>query len=159
MNKTINTFRIFIIILFTVLFAGCADNAVIDINKEISKNNWSYIKKVSIPVKIDDVNTSYNIYMNLRHTAEYKYSNIFVLIHQVNPGGKKATERKEFQLAYPDGEWLGSGSGNLYTYQLIFREKYKFPFPGTYIFELEQNMRDNPLREIRDVGLRVEPTH
>lgn len=146
-----------ILLLSSVLFIGCNEKAVVDANKEISSRNWSYIKKVSIPVKIEDVNTSYNLYMNLRHTADYKYSNIFVLIHQVNPGGKRTTERKEFQLAYPDGEWLGSGAGNLYTYQLLFREKYKFPFPGTYVFEFEQNMRDNPLREIRDVGMRVEP--
>ena len=146
-----------ILLLSSVLFIGCNEKAVVDANKEISSRNWSYIKKVSIPVKIEDVNTSYNLYMNLRHTADYKYSNIFVLIHQVNPGGKRTTERKEFQLAYPDGEWLGSGAGNLYTYQLLFREKYKFPFPGTYVFEFEQNMRDSPLREIRDVGMRVEP--
>lgn len=150
-----NLFRI--LLLSSVLFIGCNEKAVVDVNKEISSRNWSYIKKVSIPVKIEDVNTSYNLYMNLRHTADYKYSNIFVLIHQVNPGGKRTTERKEFQLAYPDGEWLGSGAGNLYTYQLLFREKYKFPVPGTYVFEFEQNMRDNPLREIRDVGMRVEP--
>jgi gliding motility-associated lipoprotein GldH len=94
--------------------------------------------------------------MNLRHTADYKYSNIFVLIHQIAPGGKKVTQRKEFQLAYPDGEWLGSGAGNLYTYQLPFKEGYKFDAAGTYTFIFEQNMRDNPLREVRDVGMRVE---
>lgn len=147
------------IIIFTLIFASCADNAIIDVNKEIDSRNWSYIKKVSIPVKIEDVGKAYNLYMNLRHTANYKYSNIFVLIKQINPGGKKATERKEFQLAYPDGEWLGSGAGNLYTYQLLFREKYVFPAPGIYTFEFEQNMRDNPLREIRDVGIRVEPAN
>src|SRR5699024_9528138 len=90
------------IIIFTLIFASCADNAIIDVNKEIDSRNWSYIKKVSIPVKIEDVGKAYNLYMNLRHTANYKYSNIFVLIKQINPGGKKATERKEFQLAYPD---------------------------------------------------------
>ena len=80
-----------------------------------------------------------------------------MLIHQKAPGTKTITERKEFRLAYPDGEWLGSGSGNLYSYQILFKEKYKFLKAGTYIFVFEQNMRDNPLREVSDVGLRVEP--
>ncbi|MBC8051449.1 MAG: gliding motility lipoprotein GldH [Sphingobacteriaceae bacterium] len=148
--------RVIAFLCVLTIAAGCSDNAVVDLNKEISSRRWSYIKKVSIPVKIDDSNKRYNLYMNLRHTADYKYSNIFVLIHQTGPGGKK-TERKEFQLAYPDGEWLGSSSGNLYSYQLLFREGYSFPSPGTYVFEFEQNMRDNPLREVRDVGMRVEP--
>lgn len=136
--------------------ASCQDNSVIDDNKEITARNWTYIRKVSIPVTIEDASKEYNLYMNLRHTADYKYSNIFVLVHQISAGAKTITERKEFQLAYPDGEWLGSGSGNLYTYQLPFKEKYKFPKAGTYTFQFEQNMRDNPLREIRNVGLRVE---
>jgi gliding motility-associated lipoprotein GldH len=44
----------------------------------------------------------------------------------------------------------------LYSYQLPIYLNYRFPAKGTYIFELEQNMRDNPLKEITDVGLRVE---
>lgn len=144
---------------WSVFLSGCLDNAVIDINKSIASRRWSYINKVSIPVKIEDAEKRYNVYMNLRHTAEYRYSNIFVLVHQVEPGGKRIKERKEFQLAYPDGEWLGSGSGNLFSYQLIFRENYKFPKAGNYVFEFEQNMRDNPLKEIHDVGLRVEPAN
>jgi gliding motility-associated lipoprotein GldH len=148
--------RFFSLLLFVGIFSSCIDEAIVDVYREISNRRWSYIKKVSVPVKIEDSSKAYNVYMNLRHTADYKYSNIFVLIHQIAPGGKKTTERKEFQLAYPDGEWLGSGSGNIYTHQLLFKENHIFPAPGTYVLEFEQNMRDNPLKEIRDVGLRVE---
>ena len=141
-----------------LLLISCADNAVLDVNKEISDKNWSYIKKIRIPVKIENENQTYNLYLNLRHTADYNYSNIFILIHQSGPAMKPTSERREFRLAYPDGEWLGSGSGNLYSYQMLFRKDYKFPAKGTYIFEFEQNMRDNPLRGISDIGLRVEPS-
>ncbi len=89
-------------------------------------------------------------------TADYKYSNIFILIHQTNPDKKASTIRYEFKLANADGEWLGDGSGNIYTYQVPFRTNYKFPARGTYTFEMEQNMRDNPLHEVSDVGMRVE---
>ncbi|HEY0055630.1 MAG TPA: gliding motility lipoprotein GldH [Pedobacter sp.] len=156
MSNLFTRLKPFLILLIVVTSTSCADNSIVDVYKEISSRNWSYIKKVSIPVKIDDSGKAYNLYMNLRHTADYRYSNIFVRIHQISPGGRKSTERKEFQLAYPDGEWLGSGAGNIYSYRLLFREKYKFPSNGNYIFEFEQNMRDNPLREVRDVGIRVE---
>lgn len=142
--------------LLASCFQGCTDSAVLDTNKEITARNWSYAQVVRIPVTIVNPDQLYNLYMNLRHTADYKYSNIFVLIHQGGPAMKKITERREFKLAYPDGEWLGSGSGTFYSYQLLFRSNYKFPSAGTYVFEFEQNMRDNPLREISDVGIRVE---
>lgn len=148
---------LFFLILFSFMITACADNAVIDTNFAISNHNWSYIKKVKVPVIITNVSKKYNLYINLRHTADYKYSNIFVLIHQTGLDKKRTTLRKEFQLAYPDGEWLGSGSGNIYSYQLPFQENYTFPKAGTYTFEFEQNMRDNPLRQVTDVGLRIEP--
>jgi len=157
MNNWLSGFRILVsVTALSAILQGCTDGAVIDTSQEINERTWSYIRKITIPVKIEDTAASYDIYMNLRHTASYKYSNIFILSHITGPDRKKVTERKEFQLAYPDGEWLGSGSGNLYSYQLLLKKGYKFPAPGTYTFEFEQNMRDNPLREISDVGLRIE---
>lgn len=136
---------------------SCQDTVTIaDTNAEFDKRNWSYSQKISIPVKIEATDISYNLYLNLRHSAGYKYSNIFIIIHIIGPDGKKVTERREFKLALADGEWLGSGSGNMYSYQIKFKENYKFPVKGTYIFELEQNMRDNPLDHVSDVGIRVE---
>lgn len=157
MNKAVLAVHKVLMLLSLTLLFGCNDSAVIDTSQEINERHWSYDNKVTFPVKIEDASKAYNIYFNLRHTAEYKYSNIFILFHQGGPGMKMNTERREFQLAYPDGEWLGSGSGNLYSYQLLLKENYRFPKAGTYSFKFEQNMRDNPLREISDVGIRVEP--
>lgn len=151
--------RNLLLLLFpAMLFAssGCSDpNAVIDQNTAIENHNWSYTNKVKYTVKIDDPSVLYDLYVNLRITGDYKYSNIFVLIHRNGPKLKGAT-RYEVKLASLDGEWLGQGSGNMYSYQVPFQTNFKFPEKGTYEYEIEQNMRDNPLREVSDVGLRVE---
>jgi gliding motility-associated lipoprotein GldH len=142
-----------------VLFAaqGCMDpKSVIDKNTELPNHNWAYVNRIKYNVKIDDETVPYNLYFNLRVSGGYKYSNIFILFHQTSPGKKIATTRYEYKLANKDGEWLGSGSGNLYSYQVPLRTQYKFPAKGVYHFEIEQNMRDNPLHEVSDVGLRVE---
>ncbi|MDB5121383.1 MAG: gldH [Sphingobacteriales bacterium] len=138
-------------------FSACKDqNTLIDTNQEIQKRTWSYIDKIKVPVSIPDSSKAYNIYLNLRISGDYKYSNIFILVHQISPDGKTITEREEIKLALPDGEWLGKGSGNLYSYQVLIKNKYHFAKKGNYQFQLEQNMRDNPLREVTDAGLRVE---
>jgi gliding motility-associated lipoprotein GldH len=140
-----------------LLFAGCGDSkSIIDKNTEIDNHDWTYLSKIRFDVKIDDSNIPYNLYANLRVTADYKYSNMFVLVTQVTPDKQTKTSRYEFTLADKDGQWLGEGSGSLYSYQLPFLTGYKFPVKGVYTFYIEQNMRDNPLREVSDVGLRVE---
>src|SRR5471032_2650254 len=147
-----------ILVMFLIIaLSGCSDpNAVIDQNTEIVNNNWQYINKIKYAVKIDNAALSYNLYLNQRVTADYKYANLFVLIKQTGPDKKAASTRYEFKLANADGEWLGEGSGNVYSYQVPFRTNYKFPATGVYYIQVEQNMRDNPLHEVSDVGLRVE---
>ena len=145
-------------IAFTALsWSGCTDpKAVMDQNTEINNHNWPYTNRIKFTVKIDDERIAYNLLLNLRVTGDYKYSNMFVLIRQSDPDRKTSSTRFEVKLADPDGEWLGKGSGNLYSYQMPFRTNYTFPAKGNYTIEIEQNMRDNPLREVSDIGLRVE---
>ncbi|MCJ8208266.1 gliding motility lipoprotein GldH [Mucilaginibacter sp. RS28] len=147
-------------LLTLLVISSCSDpNMVVDQNSPVNNRNWSYVNRIRYDVKIDDPSAAYNAYLNLRVTGDYKYSNLFVLISQTNlKGGKPWTTRFEFKLANKDGEWLGKGTGNLYSYQLPFKTNFKFPEKGTYRFEIEQNMRDNPLHEVSDVGLRIEKT-
>jgi gliding motility-associated lipoprotein GldH len=136
-------------------FYGCSDpGAVIDNNTALPNKVWSYNNRIGYNFKIDDAGASYNFYVNLRVTGDYKYSNMFVLI--TDPVKKSSSSRYELKLAQPDGQWLGTGSGNLYSFRIPFRRNYKFPVAGTYHIRIEQNMRDNPLHEVSDVGLRVE---
>ena len=144
--------------LLITTVTGCTDpNRIMDDNKPIANQNWSYGNKVKFDVQIDDPSIAYNLYFNLRVTANYKYSNMFVLMYQGGPGIKKVVPtRFELKLASPTGEWLGQGSGSMYSYQIPFKTQYNFPAKGKYHFEIEQNMRDNPLHSVSDVGLRVE---
>jgi len=139
------------------IFPACHEpGTLVDHNTEIENHNWPYSDKIKTEFKITDNSLPYNLYFNLRHTADYKYSNIFILVYETNPNHQTKATRYEFKLAQPDGGWLGNGSGNLYSYRLPLQTNYRFPSPGTYTFTLEQNMRDNPLTEVADVGLRVE---
>ncbi|WP_460680510.1 gliding motility lipoprotein GldH [Mucilaginibacter koreensis] len=141
-----------------LVLVRCTDpRAVLDQNARIDNRNWAYVNKIKYDVSIEDTTSAYNLYLNLRVTADYKYSNLFALISEGKAGAAKMhTTRYEFKLANPDGEWLGKGSGNLYSYQIPFKTGFHFPGRGVYHFEIEQNMRNNPLREVSDVGLRVE---
>lgn len=140
------------------VFVACNDTAVKDVFVNIPNSNWSYDRPIKTVVEITDSSKPYNLLVNFRHTEDYRYANLWIRVSIIDPSKKKITERKEFQLALQDGEWLGKGSGNLYSYQLVFKDKYQFNQAGKYTFIIEQNMRDNPLKHVSDVGLRVEPS-
>jgi gliding motility-associated lipoprotein GldH len=145
----------FFLAIIGIAAMGCDTNNLADLNVSMPKRNWSYVNKVKARVEIKDHTKPHTVYFKLRHTADYRYSNIFVLLHVKAPGQKKTTRRFEYKLAESDGQWLGSGSGNLFTYKLNMLTNYQFPANGVYEFEIEQNMRDNPLKEVSDAGITV----
>jgi gliding motility-associated lipoprotein GldH len=145
----------FFLAFISIATLGCDTNNLADLNVSMPKRNWSYVNKVKASVEIKDHSKPHTVYFKLRHTADYRYSNIFVLLHVKAPGQKKTTRRFEYKLAETDGQWLGSGSGNLFTYKLNMLTNYRFPANGVYEFEIEQNMRDNPLKEVSDAGITV----
>src|SRR5687768_5353784 len=67
--------------VFSLLFSGCDPNNIVDVNHTMPSRNWSYADKVKAIVDITDSNKAYNIYFKLRHTSDYRYSNIFVLLN------------------------------------------------------------------------------
>ncbi len=143
-----------IILFFLFLFSGC-NASLLDSNTEMADRKWAYRNHVIESFEIKDNSKAYNVYFKLRHTAAYQYSNIFILAH-FKDGKNKVTKRYQYKLAKNDGEWLGSGSGNVFTHTLPLFSNHYFPRNGKFEIEIEQNMRDNPLLEISDVGILVE---
>ncbi len=141
--------------LLALSFFGCTSNNLADTNLEMPDLNWLYTNKLTAVVNVKETNKTYNIYFKLRHSASYRYANIYVLLHFTSPYKKTVSTRYQFKLAKPDGQWLGKGSGNLFSYNLPLLTNYKFAKAGNYTLAIEQNMRDNPLAEISDAGLMV----
>lgn len=148
-------FYIFIFAI-AVFCNACDDNRVFEDYQTIKDDNWYINQRPSFFVEITDTVSSHTIYFNIRHTGIYKYSNLFVLYTIQGPKAKPETQRLEFKLAELDGKWLGSGLGDVYANQIKIMENVKFPRKGVYSFTIEQNMRDNPLTGIEDVGIRIE---
>jgi gliding motility-associated lipoprotein GldH len=152
----LNLNRILAVLVFASVFCACDPGRVYDDNKLIEGNNWYYKNAVPFDIQIKDTTKLYNVYVNLRITSDYKYSNIFMWMNTTNPEKKTDQRRIEIRLADEGGKWLGSGLGDLYDYQFPVLQKVKFPSSGFYRFELEQNMRDDTLTFVKSVGVRVE---
>ena len=146
----------YILPIMAMLFmvSSCTENNLVDTNEAITENSWTYAKSAKASFEIKDVNKAYNIYFKLRHTADYRYANLFVLAHLKGNGLNRNT-RYEFKLAHSDGAWLGKGSGDIFSNNFTLLSNYRFAKPGKYEIEVEQNMRDNPLIGISDVGIKV----
>ncbi|MHB1920630.1 MAG: gliding motility lipoprotein GldH [Chitinophagaceae bacterium] len=141
------------------IFSSCNEwdqLRVFEKNVEIPHYAWKDSFNPSYTVNITDTNSRYNIYVTLRHTDAYRFSNIWLQITTQYPFQKPITERVELPLADQSGKWLGSGMDGIYSHRILIQQNALFNKIGTYFFSFHQDMRENPLRGVMDVGLRVE---
>ncbi len=147
--------RFYIIALGFLMFQACADSSLVDDFVSVPNQAWDYSFKPTVPVVIQNPDQDYAVYLNLRHTSAYPYSNLFVKIVLKDSLEQLEFQRIELTLAESDGKWTGKAAGSLYTHQFLVSDDYRFPDTGTFHFELEQDMRQNPLPGIDAVGLRI----
>lgn len=143
-----------VIILFFIV--ACNPDLVFERNVAVSGNVWSREDVAVFEVEINDTLTPHNLYINLRNTGEYPFSNIFLFVEAKSPRGVSVRDTLEFVLAEPSGKWKGKGFGSVWQNRFYYRQNIRFPETGKYLFEIEQAMRREELPGIVDVGLKVE---
>ncbi len=137
-------------------FQSCSDRTVFDAVKPTGGLEWSASNRLRFETPINDTASTYRIMLHVRNHVDYPYSNLFLFLQTRMPNGNITRDTIECQLADQAGHWYGKGTG-LYRQQLIpLHNHLKFPLPGSYVFYLEQGMRDTLLFGIADAGLRIE---
>lgn len=112
---------------------------------------------IDFTIQPQDTAYLYNVYLVLRHTDAYNYNNIWIKGTVREPGDSSTrSERYDLLLATNDKGWLGSGMDDIYEHRIQIQQQTKFKKPGTYSFMLEQVMREDPLKHVLNVGVRVE---
>lgn len=139
-----------------LLLGACDGSRVFEENLEISKEGWNRSQKAKFEFRIEDINQKYNLYINLRNTTDYPYNNIWLFTNLKTEGGKYSKDTVQVLLSDNIGRWLGSGFGKVITNKVLYKRAIQFPQTGTYIFDIEQAMREEDLSGIIDVGFRVE---
>jgi gliding motility-associated lipoprotein GldH len=144
------------LLLISTLIASCDRNQFYEENSQIEQGIWNVRKPAVFDFEISRLNERYNVYLNVRNSPDYPYSNLFLFLTTTYPDGTKSRDTLELTLADYDGRWLGSGMGSVKFSRFQLKKGLQFKKAGRYRFEMEQAMRVNDLKGIRDIGLRIE---
>jgi len=150
-------------ILGSIFFCvACDDKRVFDEYTSVS-GIWDKGEKVEFTLPELDSVQSYNLFITLRNTNDYQYSNLFLISEMNFPNGKVVTDTLEYRMAEPNGEWLGTGFSDIKENKLWYKENVTFNESGTYTVQIQHAMRKNGevegiqgLNGITDVGFRIE---
>lgn len=144
--------------LFILLgVVSCDSKKVFEEYIEVENANWKKENVASFEFEAKDTVTAHNLYINVRNTGEYAYSNVYLFVTMQGPNGGLLKDTVNCILADNRGKWLGNGIGDLWDLRIPYVGGFKFAQSGNYTVSLEQAMRvENGLEGITDIGLRVE---
>jgi len=150
------------ILLFSFLFVCCDSNSVFDKYKSVP-NKWHKDSIISFKVIPPDSINTYNLFVTLRTTNDYKFNNLFLIVGMNFPNGKVLKDTLEYKMAKPNGELLGTGFSDVKENKLWYKEQVVFEESGEYTVNIQQAMRENgkvngviDLEGITDIGFRIE---
>ena len=153
------------ILLFAFLALSCQQNKAFDRYTPIS-DRWDKQQIISYDFIAPDTIIPYNLFINLRTTTDYKFSNLFLIVELDYPNGKVTKDTLEYLMAKPNGELLGSGFTSVKEHKLWFKgfdDSFVFSEEGSYKIQIQQAMRHRgepngvaQLEGVIDVGFSIE---
>jgi gliding motility-associated lipoprotein GldH len=150
----------FLLLTSYLVFPACGTVDVFEKHATIPRQIWKsgFKPEITFTVEPKDTTARFHIFIVIRHTDAYRYKNIWLNVHTESPGGVLQNQPLNLQLATDKEGWLGSGMDD------IFEHRIRITAPnsperlsaGTYRFKLENIMREDPLKNVMNVGIRLE---
>lgn len=149
--------KLLLIPILSTLIISCAKIDLFEKQAQIPSQQWFYNNTPQFTFHIDDTISLYNVYVVLRHSDLYSYNNIWLRLGTKAPSDSMHFQNINLILATDSKGWEGSGMDDIFEVRKnISPGPLSFKTPGDYTFSIAQIMRENPLRYILSVGVRVE---
>jgi gliding motility-associated lipoprotein GldH len=150
-------FLMSVVTLLLVFLTSCRQTALYERLTNIPGAKWQRSFVPSYDFTISDTSKDYRLYVVIRHTNRYPYRNLWLKIGLQYPQDSLKEQQFELPLAASD-KWLGVGMDDVYERRvLLLPHPVKFNRSGTIHFTLQHTMRLDPLPEVMQAGIRVEP--
>ena len=146
------------LLLLCTSFFSCREIDLFEKNISIPNMQWYNNYNAAGSFIIKDTNSTYNVFLILRHTDAYLYNNIWLNVGLQSPG-QEALQYQKINLSLGNDAqgWEGVGMNDIWEVRkLISGTPKKFIKPGQYNFSIAQLMRNNPLPHIISAGLRIQ---
>lgn len=151
--------QVLLLLILTTLFGSCIQTGVFEKTSTFDKHEWRTSEKQVVRFTITDTTAYYRVYVVVRHTNAYRYHNLWIRVQSQGPGDT-VQQIQQFDLPLAtNNKWNGIGMDDIYDQRILLSQRpLSVRRPGIYSFTIQHIMREDPLQEILNVGIRLEKT-
>ena len=151
----IRTFSIlFLFISLSGLLASCGEQPLYSEHSNIVEP-WAYADSIIFHLPAPDTSQGYGMVLNLSHTTEYPFENIYLKIGTTFPSGRFSSALLNLDLADKSGAWYGDCSGAKCKRSVPLREYFAFSEAGSYTISMQQYTRSENLAGVQGLELEL----
>lgn len=143
--------------MILTLPAACSPESVdVSAFRPVGSEGWAYPEAMNFTLEHSDSIARGQLYLTVRHTADYLFSNLWAEVKRVNADSVVTADTVNIMLADSYGNWLGTGSGVWKQTEVPVGDIYRHRSGG--IVTVRHIMRVDTLRGIDLVGVKFVKT-
>ena len=126
--------RNFYLLILAISLISC-DNTVYENYYSFENESWNSDSLKSFDFDIEDTLATYSLNINVRHSIDYEYQNLFIFV------SGEVKDTIELMLADKNGKWKGSGISDVREFTYSLKKDRTFSKKGKNSINIEQAMR------------------
>jgi gliding motility-associated lipoprotein GldH len=111
--------------------SACNSDVIFHEDYKIPESGWAYSEQASFEFDIKDTASLYRMSVDIDHSTEFPFQNIYLRIHSVFPNDTTNIILHSIELQEGNGQWIGACSGEDCSVQVILSENMYFNQMGT----------------------------
>ncbi len=140
-----------------LIICACNPSIVYEKYEELPEETWNRYHVAEFVANIPDSGV-YNVKICLRHTTDYEMANLWCFISTRSHSAKQVKDTVNLKIAATDGRWIGTGGSIKSIEQDIHQNPVPLP-KGNVVFRIEQGMRFEQMKGIKNIGIKIEKIH
>ena len=147
--------KILLFILIASFFAACNSSNIYKESYSFENYQWQKSNPATFKVSTHQVNIPYSIELGIRYIHGFQYTDLGMELQYTSPSGVSDSKTIIFKVRSENGEYEGSGMGDIWDLSLIADEGFIFEEKGTYTFKVVHIMENDIVGFIDEVNFKI----
>ncbi len=147
-----NIRHFFLLVLISISFSCSKEKVILEKEIDVKESiGWIFNDSLSVDFSVSDTNRLYAMRLQLNHTPDFDFENVYTRIHTFFPDGKLSSQILSLSLTNEAGTWAGQCNKTDCKVEIALQEQIIFPAKGNYKITIAQFMRTDTLSGIGNI--------